>query len=449
MSDGDSPPQFDSVCVEALNPRERRSFLETLPRNARVKRNRLRCTQARAIPKSKETVTCLRSFRQCEVERLSSWLANGPSRPSWLKLMQICWSDLSGKVATQYDSKLNIAENLARPVASHFSARLYNDHRSRINLLLTRSAWISLEQSLLSRLAFTVRFAAQWTWQAFCNTPGLVGRLGRHYSERKLAQLYFERGVEKRTLQLLVTNPALARLWAVQSELWLQANSKFLRDLQQLMDKDSKRDKACRVVALETDRSDWHHGNRSVMRVRFRDQSEWYYKPRSGKGEFLWATAIGAMDKLHKRSSYVPRLIEGDEHCWMKAVSHKPCVQWREAKEFFFRAGFILHLIYRLRGVDFHADNLVAHGSHPVLIDCETLLHPETVSLLRSIRGTGFVPMRDGAKAGVSALGRNAFGSHAVMVGKRRAYPADFTAFIVDKERSENESKNRRKRPKS
>ena len=36
-------------------------------------------------------------------------------------------------------------------------------------------------------------------------------------------------------------------------------------------------------------------------------------------------------------------------------------------------------LVHLLRGVDFHPDNVVAARDQPVIVDCETLLHPDTL----------------------------------------------------------------------
>ncbi len=366
-----------------------------------------------------------------ELRRLQLSLGTKAS-PGWLKLLQDCLLDLNTG-ASRHKPNLSIEENLALPMATYFARKFLAAHREGINQLMTRSVWRSLERSLRSRLASTARFAAQWAWQVFCGTPGLRALACSDSTTTRLARIYFKEGIEKRTIFLLCANPALARLWAVQAELWLKATGDFLQHAEEFA-VGWKQKQRFRITAIAPDQSDLHRGNRSVIHVRLNDGSEWYYKPRSGNAELLWAVVLKAAGPFVRRRFHKPQLIAGDGHCWMESVSHKPCRNSREAREFFFKAGVILSLLHRLRGVDFHADNLIAHGSQPVLTDCEALLHPPVDPLLRSIRGTGFLPMFDqvnGAGDSLSALSRITFGPHAVMVGKRRVYASDFCDAIV------------------
>jgi type 2 lantibiotic biosynthesis protein LanM len=61
---------------------------------------------------------------------------------------------------------------------------------------------------------------------------------------------------------------------------------------------------------------------------------------------------------------------------WMEFVPQLPCQSVAEVQTYYQRAGALLCLLYALESVDCHLENLIAHGSHPVLIDLETLFHP-------------------------------------------------------------------------
>jgi lantibiotic modifying enzyme len=123
----------------------------------------------------------------------------------------------------------------------------------------------------------------------------------------------------------------------------------------------------------------------------------------------------------------------------MEAVPQRSCSGPAEAARFFQRAGALLYLVEYLRGVDFHAGNLVAAGSQPVLIDCETLLHRDTPlpphcrneehSLLR----TGMVPLAPLRKAqeSVSALGGPLGGEHRVVLGGKAVQAAEFADALI------------------
>ena len=90
-----------------------------------------------------------------------------------------------------------------------------------------------------------------------------------------------------------------------------------------------------------------------------------------------------------------------------------------------------------MRAVDLHAANLIANGTQPVLIDCETLLHPET-RLPRTIRRraidvlrTGLLPVGNSGMAEISAFGRLLPGHHLLQLNGVAAPARDFADSIA------------------
>src|SRR5437899_1808556 len=75
------------------------------------------------------------------------------------------------------------------------------------------------------------------------------------------------------------------------------------------------------------------------------------------------------------RACYLPGVLARDGYGWMEFVPHLGCGDERDVKRFFLRAGVLLAVAESLNLVDGHADNLVARGPHPVIVDLETLLH--------------------------------------------------------------------------
>ena len=59
----------------------------------------------------------------------------------------------------------------------------------------------------------------------------------------------------------------------------------------------------------------------------------------------------------------------------MEHIDYKSCFNKNEANDFYTRSGNLLCLLYLLNAVDFHHENLIAHGSFPVLVDLESLFH--------------------------------------------------------------------------
>jgi len=175
--------------------------------------------------------------------------------------------------------------------------------------------------------------------------------------------------------------------------------------------------------------SEPHRGGRTVLRVELADSTKWFYKPRSGRHEQVWAKLVNELNA----AGFSPPLlalsvVAGHTHCWMPALAPEPCRSWQEVERFYFRAGALLYLAHLLRAVDLHAGNFIAHREHPVLIDCETILHPN-VSLpatapdqKESILRTGMLPVASehSQQDCASFLGRMTTGHHAVLLLDRR-----------------------------
>ena len=60
----------------------------------------------------------------------------------------------------------------------------------------------------------------------------------------------------------------------------------------------------------------------------------------------------------------------------MEFIPALPCQEEAERGRFYRRQGSLLALLYVLGGNDIHAENLIASGEYPVLVDLETLLQP-------------------------------------------------------------------------
>src|SRR5205085_5377289 len=52
------------------------------------------------------------------------------------------------------------------------------------------------------------------------------------------------------------------------------------------------------------------------------------------------------------------------------------CTSREEIERFYQRQGGYLAILYTLEAADFHSENLVASGEHPILVDLEALFQP-------------------------------------------------------------------------
>jgi type 2 lantibiotic biosynthesis protein LanM len=179
---------------------------------------------------------------------------------------------------------------------------------------------------------------------------------------------------------LLTQYPVLARRLAVETESYGEATSEFLerllRDLPALCAMWEVSDPGV-VTAIRTGLSDPHRGNRRAVAVTFASGLRLVYKPKDLAVDVAynrllrWLTMMGAPVDLRPL-----RVLNFGDHGWVDFVEHEPCATGESLNEYYHRAGALLCVVYLLQGTDCHAENIIAAGAHPVLVDCETLLHP-------------------------------------------------------------------------
>ena len=327
--------------------------------------------------------------------------------PSWaITLDRVC--RYLERASLEPNDKLSVSENLAATVVEFAWAELSGCANLQ---LLSGRADVALKQSLLRRLAWTAEQAVTWEM----SVAKSAWRVSRDLEpERDLQRYFFSSGVTKEALRLLKNYPALARLWAVQIEFWQRYVRDFLKHSASFVRSAGIRAKGAPIISsIDVDLSDPHEGNRSVLRVNF--GKPWFYKPRPGWQERAWFELLGWINAHgFPRPFWILKVNSEDRHCWMESVQARPCRNEKEALLFCFRTGALMCLIHLLRGVDFHPENLIVAGPHPVVIDCETLLHPAT-SLPKyaraedaSIRRTGMLMLVKRIPVGI--LGRQGRG---------------------------------------
>ncbi|GAA4843928.1 type 2 lanthipeptide synthetase LanM [Kitasatospora terrestris] len=145
--------------------------------------------------------------------------------------------------------------------------------------------------------------------------------------------------------------------------------------------------------SVRGDAGDRHAGGRSVALLRFADGQGVVYKPK----DMRHATAFLALAaRLNKELSLdlplrtvLVRSDRGDDghgasldtgcesdYGWEELVPSRPCADRSGFARFYTRLGMTIRLVQLLEGRDLWADNLLADGEHPVLIDLECLLYP-------------------------------------------------------------------------
>lgn len=246
----------------------------------------------------------------------------------------------------------------------------------------------------------------------------IQGALPGSTPEERFQAFVAELGRARTREEILRRYPVLARHLIDQARLWQDTTAELAerlladwRDLAALLEADPQ-DELTEIRVGEGDR---HRGGRSVSILRFASGLQAVYKPRPLAVEsrfqelLLWLNARG-----WEPSFRTLKILDRGSHGWMEHVESFPCSSHAELERYYRRQGAYLALLHALEATDVHAENLIAVGEHPMLIDLESLLHPrfeagrevEWEMLSRSVLRVGLLPRRIGAGgADLSGLG--------------------------------------------
>ncbi|GJF27953.1 hypothetical protein KNE206_06530 [Kitasatospora sp. NE20-6] len=141
------------------------------------------------------------------------------------------------------------------------------------------------------------------------------------------------------------------------------------------------------------DAGDRHAGGRSVSLLHFAGGQAVVYKPKDMRHATAYLDLVARLNEelsldLPLRTVLL-RSDRGDDghaaslaadcesdYGWEELVPHRPCADRGGFARFYRRLGMTIRLVQLLEGRDLWADNLLADGEHPALIDLECLLYP-------------------------------------------------------------------------
>ncbi|MNO77689.1 Lanthionine synthetase C-like protein [compost metagenome] len=166
------------------------------------------------------------------------------------------------------------------------------------------------------------------------------------------------------------------------------------------------------------------HGNyQTVCEINATHQTL-IYKPRSNREAAFYQETLSLLSILTGSdwfSSYTPKSLARADHCWTEKVLHLHCQTAAQHALFYHRLGAQIAVVHALNGIDFHFENIIAHGCSPVMIDLECLFTAPLVNAvdttppqhalkdaLQTVRdsvfSSGFVPFAQHAGNDVSGL---------------------------------------------
>lgn len=131
------------------------------------------------------------------------------------------------------------------------------------------------------------------------------------------------------------------------------------------------------LKALDGGVGDRHRGGRAVLVASFASGFRVVYKPRSMRVDRRFQDLLAWLNERGQEPAFRTLTVaDRGDHGWMEFVVAHSCDRREEVHRFYRRQGAYLALLYMLEASDFHYENLIAAGEHPVMIDLESLFHP-------------------------------------------------------------------------
>ena len=132
------------------------------------------------------------------------------------------------------------------------------------------------------------------------------------------------------------------------------------------------------IATIQLGLSDRHDHGRTVAILGFQDGRKVVYKPRDCAIDDAWRRLLGWLaDHAPDIRLHAPRVVLRADYGWVEYIEAVSCTDAAAVGRFYRRYGILLALATLLRSRDLHAENVVAFGEHPVVIDLETLLSPD------------------------------------------------------------------------
>jgi type 2 lantibiotic biosynthesis protein LanM len=269
----------------------------------------------------------------------------------------------------------------------------------------------SIEESLAANLAEPLLLMTTRVLVLDLNVARLEGVLAGNTAEERFAS-YVSRLCDPVVAgQLLAEYPVLTEQIASRLERWAMFSLEFLRHA--CNDWDTLRPwfgnpSPGAIVKVRGGAGDTHRGGRSVMIAGLAGGERLVYKPRSLAADGHFQQLLGWLNEHGAQPNFrLLKVLDRGDHGWSEFVPAAPCSTDAELSRFYQRQGGYLALLHALNACDFHCENLIAAGEHPVLIDLEALFHPrlEPTTTLQaseiaraflgsSVMSVGLLPLR-------------------------------------------------------
>ena len=209
------------------------------------------------------------------------------------------------------------------------------------------------------------------------HVAGLQGALQGSTSDERFQSFVESLAQCNMALSILREYPVLARQLTICIEHWLEFSMEFVSRL--CIDWPEIKTKLCpevdpgSIIKIHS-AGDQHRRGRSVLIVEFESGFRLVYKPRSLDVDVHFQYLLQWINERGNHAQfYTMKIISRSTYGWTEFVTRQECSSIEEIERFYERLGGYLALLKVLLAGDFHSENIIAVGEHPILVDLETL----------------------------------------------------------------------------
>jgi type 2 lantibiotic biosynthesis protein LanM len=213
------------------------------------------------------------------------------------------------------------------------------------------------------------------------NVSRIQGQLAGDSPEERFASFLQRLRTPANVEALWEEYPVLARQVVLILDQWARNSLEFLErlidDWPEVQERFLQERSPGLLVNLRTGLGDRHNDGRSVSIAEFESGLQLVYKPRSLAVDHQFQRLL---EWVNRQGPDLPfrtlNILEKQHHGWVGYVDSHPCNSEEEVSRFYRRQGGYLAILYMVHATDFHFENLIACGEDPVLVDLESLFHP-------------------------------------------------------------------------
>jgi len=276
----------------------------------------------------------------------------------------------------------------------------------------------TIEELIFGDLPYRLHMLIQRALVLELNVARLQGAVRGDTPEARFADFLRRLREREAALAFLADYPVLARTVVRVLDRWVEAGLEFLERL--VADWDELRRAFAGpqtsssgppdvLTRLDGGAGDPHKGGRAVMIAHFARGWRVVYKPRPMAIDVHFQELLAWLNRAGDHPPFRTLcVLDRGDWGWVEFVAPAPCTTREEVRRFHRRQGAQLALLHALEATDFHFENVIASGEHPVLVDLETLFHPRvdappppqadmrlvSTATTRSVLRIGLLPQR-------------------------------------------------------